>query len=216
MREEILVDYLEGRLSAKKRAKVERHLSECDGCFTELMLDGEMMQAEQDLSGFESAPDHLTKKTIEKINRLIDDTAFERISKLVKTILTRGPVALRTLFPSRKVGLAPVRGTKTVIDENLILLKKSFVELDIEIEMDKVMSGKVSIKVMLANDFEAGKPVRATMLKNGREVSSYLMKSTKALFENMHFGHYTLVLSINGAEKGRYSFEIKESPNGRQ
>jgi len=216
MKEEILVDYLEGRLSAKQRAKVERHLSKCDNCLTEIMLDGEMMQAEQNLSKFESVPDYLTKKAIERINRVIDDTFLERISKLFRTILTRGPVALRTLFPSRKVGLAPVRGTKTVIDENLILLKKSFVELDIKIEIDKIMPGKVSIKVLLADDVDAGKPVRATLLKNGREVSSYLMKSSKALFENIPFGHYTLVISIDGAEKGRYSFEIKESQHGRQ
>lgn len=216
MKEEILVDYLEGRLSAKERAKVERHLSKCDNCLSELMLEGEMIQAEQNLSKFESVPDHLTKITIEKINRLIDDTFFERISKFVRTILIRGPVALRTLFPSRKVGLAPVRGTKTVIDDNLILLKKSFVELDIEIEMDKIMPGKVSIKVMLANDFEDIKPVRATLIKNGREVSSYLVRGTKALFENIPFGHYTLVISIDGAEKGKYSFEIKESRHGTQ
>jgi hypothetical protein len=57
-------------------------------------------------------------------------------------------------------------------------------------------------------------PIRVTLLKNKREVSSYLTNGSNAVFEDMPFDHYLLLFTRNGAKVGEYLFEIKESRNG--
>jgi len=215
VKEERLLDYIEGRLSARERAKIERHLSKCDRCLEEVMVAGEMV-GERYLSKLESVPEHVTRKTVEKLLPQRTETVFEKASRFFRTFRIRGLVALHMMIPWGGKGLSPVRGTKTIIDENMILLKKSFADLDIEIEIDKVKPGNASIKVALEDDIQATKPVRVTLLKNGREVSSDLIRGTAVLFENVSFGRYTLAISTDGAEIGQFSFEIKETLNGKK
>jgi len=57
-------------------------------------------------------------------------------------------------------------------------------------------------------------PIRVTLLKDNREVSSYLTNGTNAVFEDMPFDHYQLLFTRNGVKIGEYLFEIKESRNG--
>jgi len=215
MKEEILMDYLEGRLSAREQVRVERHLSRCDSCLEEILTAEEMLR-EENRANLETVPEYLTRGIIKKINHQKDDSISGRAISFIQTLLARGPVAVAAFIPWRRPGLSPVRGTKTIIDGSLIALKKSFAELDIEIEIDKVQPGKASIKVTLVNNDQPPIPTRVTLLKDGREVYSYMVRGTQAHFENVAFGHYTLVFIADGDDKGTYSFEIKETRHGRQ
>ncbi len=49
IREEVLMDYLEGRLSEKERSKSERHLANCDTCLEEVVVAGEMIRGTRHL-----------------------------------------------------------------------------------------------------------------------------------------------------------------------
>jgi hypothetical protein len=215
MKEEILMDYLEGRLSSREQARVEKHLSKCDPCREEILIAGEMLR-EENTADLETVPEYLTRGILRKIYHQKDNTIPGRIISFIQSLLERGPVAVAALLPWRKPGLSPVRGSKTIIDDSLIALKKSFAELDIEIEIDKVQPGKASIMVVLVTNEQPPQPTRITLLNKGREVYSYLVRGSQAHFENVSFGHYTLVLTVDGVEKGNYSFEIKETRHGKQ
>jgi len=215
MKEETLMDYMKGRLPARAQAEVERHLSSCDACLDEILITEEMLR-ENSMTNLDTVPENLTRGIIKKINDQKDALILSRAISFLQSLLARGSVAVAGLNLWSKPRLAPVRGIKTIIDDSLIVLKKSFADLDIEIEIDKVKPGKASIKVALATDYQPPKPTRVTLLKSGREVYSDMVRGSQAHFENVSFGHYTLVLTIDGTEKGNYSFEIKETRHGKQ
>ena len=168
------------------------------------------------MADLETVPEYLTRGIIKRIDHQKDDTVLSRAIGFIQSLLARGPVAVAAFIPWKRPGLSPVRGTKTIIDDSLIVLKKSFAELDIEIEIDKVQPGKASIRVALVNNELPPIPTRVTLLKDGREVYSFMVRGSQAHFENVSFGHYTLVFTVNGAEKGNYSFQIKETRHGKQ
>ena len=92
-------------------------------------------------------------------------------------------------------------------------IRKSFADFDAEIEIEKTGPDRARIDVML-NEKTPANPIRITLLKNRREVSSYLAKGTNAVFEDMPFDHYLILFTRNGVKIGEYLFEIKESRNG--
>lgn len=213
--EEVLLDYLEGRLSERKRLAVERHLAGCDACLEEAVVMRELNQSAK-LYDLDPVPERVTRRAIEALRAIKSDSLFERVSGYVRLMGSRWSNALDKSWSWRRPSLAPVRGTKTVVAEDLILLKKSFSDLDVEIEIEKIDQDKASILIKLSRDGLPAKPVRVTLFKNGREVSSYLFTGVTALFEDIAFGHYTLVFSRDGESVGEYPFEIKETRHGRQ
>ena len=215
MKEELLMDYLEGRLGPSERAEVERHLAKCDD-YLEAFLIAEKMPADENMEHLEPVPGYLTARLIKGIRHQKDMSFFESAFSFIRSLVARGAAAAAACNPWRKPGLAPVRGTKTVIDDSLIAIKKSFTELDVAIEIDKIKPGKANIKVALINHQQPPQATRVTLFNGEREVSSYLVRGSQVRFENVFFGHYTMTFTINGVEKGNYSFEIKETRHGKR
>ena len=211
--EEVLVDYLEGRLSIRERWEVERHLAECDACLEEAVVNREFIQSVT-LHKLDPVPDHVMRRAVEAVMALKDNSLLERVSEQISLLVSRCSKVFSESWPRRGLSLAPVRGSKTVIADDLILLKKSFSDLDVEIEIEKIDQQKASILVKLSKDDLPAKPIRVTLFKNGREISSYLFTGLTALFEDIPFGHYTLVFSRDGQRVGEYPFEIKETRHG--
>ena len=211
--EEVLVDYLEGRLSNRERWEVERHLAECDACLEEAVVTRKFIQSVT-LHKLDPVPEQVTRRAVEAVMALKDNSLLERASEQISLLVSRWSKVLAESLPRRGPSLAPVRGSKTVIADDLILLKKSFSDLDVEIEIEKIDQQKASILVKLSKDDLPAKPIRVTLFKNGREISSYLFTGLTALFEDIPFGHYTLVFSRDGQRVGEYPFEIKETRHG--
>ena len=214
-KEELLVDYFEGRLSERERLKTEQHLSECDSCLGELVVAEKFEDVTFSL-GLEPAPEPVTLRAIELVAELSRKSLFERISACVKPVVDKGGTVLMKLWPKANTGLAPVRGSKTVLAGDLILLRKSFSDFEAHIEIEKTSEAQASIVIRLPEVDETGNPIRATLLKNGREMSSSLCAGQPAAFEGVHFGRYTLVFSRNGMKVGEYAFILKETPHGAE
>ena len=213
--EEVLLDYLQGRLSKRQRLAVEQHLAGCDACLEEAVVMRQLSQSDR-LHDLDPVPERVTRRAIEAARAMKNDSLFERVSGYVRLMVSRWSNALTESWSWKRPSLAPVRGTKTVVAEDLILLKKSFSDLDVEIEIEKTDQDKASILVKLSRDGLPAKLLRVTLFKNGREVSSCLFTAVTALFEDIAFGHYTLVFSRDGESIGEYPFEIKETRHGRQ
>lgn len=215
IREEVLMDYLEGRLSEKERSKSERHLANCDTCLEEVVVAGEMIRGTRHLE-LDTVPEDVTRRAIEAVRGIKDNSLLDKVSIYVSLFASKLSETSTGLWPWKSPGLAPVRGTKTVIAEDLILLRKSFSDLDAEIEIEKKGRNMASIRVMLARDDTPEKPIRITLFKNGREVASCPSTRSAALFEDIPFGHYELVFTRKGVKAGEYPFEIKETRHGRE
>lgn len=110
--------------------------------------------------------------------------------------------------------LAPIRGNKTLVADDLVLLRKTFPDLETEISIEKVdrLLANVSVTIRKANPEKA--PIRVSLMADDREVASYLVDKGEAHFESVTFGHYALAFTTNGTLIGRYLFQIKETGNG--
>ena len=130
-------------------------------------------------------------------------------------MLSKWPDLLTDFLPWQNIRLAPIRGSKRIISEDLILIRKSFDDFNAEIEIEKTGHDRARIDVMVTEKTQ-NNPIRVTLLKNKREVSSYLTNGSNAVFEDIPFDHYLLLFTRNGAKIGEYLFEIKENRNGRK
>ena len=213
--EEVLAGYVEDRLSDKERAKVEHHLAFCDTCLQEVVVARKIIR-DSEFFEADTVPDDVTKRAIEAIRVIRGNSMLDGISIYLNLLLSKCIDTLILLWPWQTPGLAPVRGSKTVIAKDLILLKKSFSDLDVEIEIEKRDQDKTSIRVMLLRDNAPKKPLRVTLFKMGREVASFPLNGSAKLFEEIPFGHYVLIFTRKGIKAGEYSFEIKETRYGKQ
>ena len=215
MTEEVLMDYLENRLNENRRKWVERHLAGCAACLEAVAIAGPMIRR-GDLPELDPVPETVTERAVKTVKALSRNGWSDKVFGYVHLLVSDWTRRLNEFGPWRPPGLAPVRGTKRVLGEDLILLRKSFSDLDAEIEIEKKAGGKASIRVVLSRDSTPRKPIRVSLLKNGREISSYLLSGAAAMFEDLPFGRFMLVFTRNGTRVGEYPFEIKETRHERE
>ena len=214
--EEMLVDYLEGRLSNDERTVMEEHLSGCDTCLEEFVVAADLERAEEDLQS-DPVPAGVTQAALNMISsRALTPSGLviEKVKRTIKTLY----IWLSDFFSPgiwRGWGFAQIRGSKKVVHKDLIRLKKIFKEVEAEIEIEKKAENKTLIRVRLADDIKNKEEVRATLKKGDREVSSNLFNRSYAVFEDVPFGHYSITFSRNGVMLGEYFFKIKETHYGR-
>jgi hypothetical protein len=215
--EERLADYLEGRLSEQGRSQMEEHLSDCQICLEGLVITNSLARGRGG-SELDPVPDKVTEAAallVASQSTTSYGSAIEKLKRFVKDFGPRMSDAL-WLKPPGKWRLAPIRGSKRQASENLVCLRVPFKEIETEIEVEKIGTGKAQIRVRFP---EANKPreaIRVTLKKGEREIASYPLDGAYVLFENIPFGHYGICLAENGNNLGTYVFEIKETRHGRR
>jgi len=211
--EETLVDYLEGRLQGRAGARIERHLARCDRCPSEIALLLRMA-APDALSGCEPPPPAVTEQALASVRALRGAGPVRRAVRAAGDRVSRWTRALQDFVPLGRSGLAVVRGSKTVISEDVVLLKKTFADLEVTMEIEKTTPGRATIRVLPPRQAESGGSVRASLFSGEREVSSGLLGPHGTLFEGIPFGHYLMVFYRDGKPVGEYPFEIKDRGDG--
>ncbi|MFC1858266.1 hypothetical protein ACFL9U_09605 [Thermodesulfobacteriota bacterium] len=210
--EEKLADYVEDRLVEEDRLHIETHLSDCDRCLTEFLAAKSCVRG-SDGSELESVPDHVTREAIRLAisNRPIPlKERFKRSAqRLYGKISDQFPINLW-----REPSLAPIRGSQEMLSESIVRLKKTFKEIDAEIEIEKTKEQVANIRVRINKGKRRTNGLRVTLERGEREISSELYNGGYVSFENIRFGHYTLTFIRDNLAIGSYHFEIKESSNG--
>jgi len=214
--EEMLADYIEGHLSDYERDETEKHISLSGICLEEFIVANNTIRYWEQFD-YETAPSEVTQTAVRLIksqSSLSYTTMLrERVNRLIKGLQRK----VSDLFPLTLWGawdLSPIRGSKKVIFKDLIHLKKTFKEIDAEIEIEKTGENKTLIRIKLLKDPRPGKRIRVTLKKGEREISSHLIIEEYVLLENIPFGHYSLTFTGDGEKLGTYSFNIKESSYG--
>jgi len=216
--EEMVGDYLEGRLNDVGRSQIEEHLSECETCLQEFMLGNGLVRG-GDGSKLETVPGRVTRAAV-RLVKGEGSNSHSPLSVRYKRFFNEmysNLMDLLSLSPWGSWRLAPIRGSKRVVSEDLIHLKKTFKEIETEIEIERTGVSKAHIRVKSAGSNGCGEGIRVTLKRGEREISSYLMDSSGyVLFESIPFGHYSLTLTRDGVMLGNYPFEIKETHDGRR
>lgn len=209
VREEALMDFLEGRLSDRQRRRVESHLASCDSCLEDMLVVRSLIR-EPALADTADVPAGVTARAIKAVQALRKGSLVERVRGAVAPVASRWSQVVEDLVSSGEPGLAPVRGSREDLDEDLILLSKAFSELDVDIEMERKGLKRASIKVRLTRVDHPGRPVRVTLLSGEKEISSMILVEHPVLFENIPLGRYLLAFSRGGRRVGEYAFQIRE------
>ena len=215
--DEIHADYLEGRLSEEERSEMEEHLSDCNACLEVLAVANSLIRGEEQFR-LEPVP----AKVTDAAGRLVqsqDPQVSEHLSEKIERILKDLSSKVSESFSPKTWGQLqpqPVRGSKRKVPKDLVLLKKTFEDVETEIEIEKVGENKALIRVrLLLADFTSQK-VRVTLKKNDREIASHLAEEAYVLFEDIPFGHYSLTFDRDGLTLWTYLFEIKETAHDRR
>ena len=210
--EEMLADYLEGRLSEGEKSQMEKHISDCEICFQAAIIGKDLIKGEV-LPDLESVPEDVTQAAV----RLVRGRGSIPLTSLWEKI--NGPIKglcqwLSDLFgpmPRREMAYMPTRGDKKDLSDELIRFRKTFKEIKTEIEIEKTGEGKALIRVKCHYIKKPGKGIRITLKKGEREIFSELLNDKDyVLFEDVPFGHYNLVFTRGGVELGTCPFEIKD------
>ena len=210
--EEMLADYIESRLSNNDKAEMDAHLSDCDQCL-QAFVTVEGLVRSGDRIQLDTVPSRVTESAVHMVE---SNGSLSYGSIRIK--LKRFMIGLYRRFshffrwaPWGDWHLVPIRGSKKVISEDLVHIKKTFEEIETEIEIEKTGSGRAHIRVKLTGGIPHHKGIRVTLNRGEREISSHPFIGDYVLFEEVPFGHYSLTFSRNGLMLGKYLFEIKET-----
>jgi hypothetical protein len=214
--EEMLADYLEGRLSDAERERIELHLAGCEACLQELVISRSMIQGLA-LDAMDAVPAGATTAAIERIQKE-NTPSFVPLKKILRQSARELYSRMSDVFtPSSKTywAMATIRGGGATASRNCVVIRKTFDRVPTEIEIEKTTQGNVHIRVCFPGAESKASGTRVTLQKGEREVSSFLTgRSGYVLFEDVPFGHYSLVFLRNGDVFGTYLFELKETNNG--
>ncbi|MCK5244980.1 MAG: zf-HC2 domain-containing protein [Desulfobacterales bacterium] len=215
--EETLTDYLEGRLSEEERSQVEMHLSECEICLERIVVANGLAQG-RDRFELDLVPNEVTEAAVRLVTSQAVTAHGSLMEKVRGSVNNIGSTISEVLRPRQRARweLAPIRGSKTVVSDDLVCLRVPFDEIETEIEIEKTGSGKAHIRVKPHEVGKQRKTVRITLKKGEREIASYLSDGAYVLFEDVPFGHYSISLAENSVRLGTCLFEIKETGHGRK
>jgi len=167
------------------------------------------------LAKFDPVSEEVTKKAIKAVQESRQRSLPEELSRFINKTKVELNRLMHQTLPIQGFSLAPVRGKRTVVSDDLICIKKSFSGFDAEIEIEKTGESKARIEVMVKGRV-ADNPIRVSLFRSERELFSYLTNGTNALFEDIPFAEYVLTFTRDGSKIGEYLFEIKESRHGRK
>jgi len=211
--DEMLADYIDGRLSEEERSQVEEHLSVCNDCLEELVVANSLVRGGVRVHT-DQAPVEVTERAVrlvQKSNPALSGSLSQRLRRFIEAFRS----TVSHYWGWKEWRLEPIRGSKIRVAEDVIFLRKTFRDLEAEIEVEKTAENKASIHVRL-HQHGNGKITRVTLMRGEREISSYLANGASVLFEDIPFGHYNLTFTVDGTMLGRYHFEVREAGHGRR
>jgi len=208
--EETLADYLGNRLPAAAQQALEQHLCRCDICL-EAVISGAALTEEE-------VPESITAIPCSAIQKVLSRIGAEGTRPL-PALWTRLAAVCRSLVNSlaeiiffKQPAAAHVRGNKRIISRNLVVIEKTFKEIELEIEVEKTGERTANIKVRAISP-DAGARVdgvRVNILKDSREIASFITAGGEALFENITFGEYTITVQHGEKRLGHLLLAVKE------
>jgi len=219
IREEALMDYFDKKLTEEERVVIEEHLSECDDCLELMKMISQMGKtpenSKSEWASLKPVPEYVTKKAIESVwamgeNPIKKENAgyFSRLFSLFMDKITE-------LFTFRPLEPVAVRSKKKDAQNDLFIVHKTISDLEVEFEFEKRPLNRALIRILVAQNPLQKEPLRVTLFSADREVSSFTIKESAVTFQEVPFGHYTIVFFRSGQKLGNYSFEVKDTLGGK-
>ena len=215
--DEMIADYLEGRLMDKDRFQIEKHLSDCTMCLERFVIATSLVHGGAELE-LDTVPAEVTEAAVRLVQRkrsALPDSLSKTLKGSIRDLSTKVSDFFR-FTPWGEWQLQPIRGSKKTLNKDLILLQKSFNDIETEIEIEKIGANKCNIRVVFPKHSRIRRGVRVSLKKGEREISSHLTDTDYVLFEDIPFGRYSLTFAKDGVTLGTYAFEVRETGCGER
>ena len=129
--DEVLADYIEGRLSEDERFELEDHLSICERCLEDFVVASHVLR-EHDPLEFASVPEGITEAAVHQVQTHGAGSCSTLSARLKQSLGNLSDKVSDFLAVKPWPGgmqLEPIRGSKTRLAKDLIQLRKKFKDL---------------------------------------------------------------------------------------
>ena len=215
--DEMLTAYVEGLVPDHQKPRIEAHLSECDACLEEFKLTNSIVRGGNRFDA-DTMPPEVTQSAMRLVNRQIsmsNGSLEEQIRRALRGLHSK-LLGLLRLPALGGIHLAPIRGSRKAVSDDLFRIKKSFREFDTEIGIEKTGENTAHIRVRLFESNGCSNKIRVTLKRGERELCSSLFSGGRVLFEDISFGPCKLIFDRDAVSLGSYLFDIKETRNGKK
>ncbi len=212
--EEILCDYIAGRLEPHSQQYVEDHISMCENC-TEIVIVMYNLEQQRDEHVMSTAPESATRKAKNRIKNLNNGNIADWVISFLKAQAFQWKGQWRSMSHT---ALLSVRGTTHSVHDDFLLVRENFRHLTSEIEIEKTASDNYIIRVHLICGVQPDSFTRITLFRSDikREIASFLAgPGDPVCIENIPYGSYVLEYTEDGKKLGKYTFTLKDNTNGR-
>jgi len=198
--------YIEGSLSPEMKEAFENHFASCDHCWSEFVELNRVIIKESDMLAGE-VPEHLIKKAV----RMFPEKSglFDIVLKLVRdsvdVVYSAHDITAFTPLP-----VSGLRSGKIVRPE-MIVLKKSFKDIDVQLDIEKVNENicniRVSVDTLKNRDLIKG--LRVELISEGRELVSVPVEGGETILEDIKTGRYAIKISRKWEIVGQISLKLE-------
>ena len=181
--------YLEGKLSSDRKESVNKHFNECGQCREEFNAINQIVIQGDDMA-VEEVPEHIIKKAV---------GMFPEKSGLFDIILSLVRDTLEVVYYSDDINIStpsPATGLRgnTIASPEMIVLKKSFEDINVELDIEKLSGNMCNMRVTVDGLKEKimRNTIRVELIYKGRELVSGLLEDGEAILEDISIGKYTI------------------------
>jgi len=207
LNDEVLACFFDNCLLPEENERIKEHIIGCDECAEIFAIS---LNAES-AAGLKEVPKELLNRVLEILQSKDKPDIFEIILLLKENMLeiinATGDILLgQELVP------APVlrsRKIKDFKDEVTILKDFEDIRLEVRIENKEGKYFNVTIKARHKHSSVSFKDLRATLIKDGLELESYLSDSGSVTFEHVLPGKYDLELSSVISKLALVSLDVR-------
>jgi len=205
--EEVLADFLEGRLAEEEGERLKRHLIRCDDCLEVVSL------VSQKIEEIPLPEELITRvKDIVMQQTKIQPALLEIILALRQTTIDLIKTSGDILFGQEFAPL-PVLRSRNIKDfgeEVKIVKDLGSIRTEIEIENKTNYSARITVKLSDVNSGKPSEALRVSLIRNEAEVESYISEAGKAVFDHIVADKYEIEISSPQVIIGRVLLEIKK------
>jgi len=197
--------YIDGKLTDSEMETIEKRLFSCGECWEDFVTVKKNII--QDLEEpVKAMPASLMDKAIHLYPE--KNKFFNLIVSLVKDSIqimqyTEG---FQIFTPVPAGGLR--RGTPE--HPTMVVIKKSFDEIDVELDIEKTGRDICNIRIAVDDTMQkvSVQPLRVELVSNGRELVSNLLEEGETFLEDVGVGHYNIKIHKNGKIFGEIALKI--------
>ena len=201
-----LAAYLEGRLPAEGREKVDRHIAGNAESRHALETIQAVLAGAVEIPSHDEVPESLMWKAIAYYprNEKPLDLILAFTGNVLSIIRSALDVRIDTPLPAAalRTGISPGAG--------MVVMTKTFDAITAAVYIEKRSGNSCNIALLVTDRSTQipAKNLRIGLISQGRELDSIPLENGRAQFEDVHCGHYDILIQKNGAGYGRMTIKI--------